>query len=147
MKTKTVNNQVFNVPNTDEGKQLLKLAKKFINRPAYKIKVRGRGHRPSANYQGYLPHSMSSWFSVYVKNQRFDKKLDELVTKQWQKEDEILKLKHEIATLKEILAKKEVSKTPLIDAIPIRLPNDVPNQVAEVTITVKGANVKIVKAD
>lgn len=65
----TKGSQVFNVPATDEGKQFLSLARKFLNRSKYKtINARGRGKRVhnGQRYDDSLPQKLADWFAVYV---------------------------------------------------------------------------------
>jgi len=64
---KSKGSQVFNVPNTEEGKAFIKKARAFLNNGAFKgIRSRGRGKRPSRRYHDSLPQGMSDWLAVYV---------------------------------------------------------------------------------
>jgi hypothetical protein len=67
MKINTKGNQVFNVPNNDEGRTFIKLAQKFVNRNVFKTKNLGRGSRKFHGQQSFVPLQHSEWIAVYVK--------------------------------------------------------------------------------
>jgi hypothetical protein len=45
-KIQTRGTQMFTVPNTEEGQRFLRLLDKYINRPHWLFRRRGRGPRP-----------------------------------------------------------------------------------------------------
>jgi len=63
-----------NVPNNEEGAEFIRLARKFLNRKRYKLRVLGRGTRKvngaknSYRYSASLPHKFSERFSLYIDN-------------------------------------------------------------------------------
>ena len=62
----TKGTQVLNVPNTEEGRKFCKQLAKFLNRPQYAIRRRGRGKRPSRQYHDSLPLPMADWLAIYI---------------------------------------------------------------------------------
>ncbi|MFA7219081.1 MAG: ribosomal protein L7/L12 [Synergistaceae bacterium] len=63
---KTTGNQVFNVPNNEEGKQFMESLAKYLNRPKYSIKRRGRGTRKNKGSNSDIPLSHAEWVAVYL---------------------------------------------------------------------------------
>lgn len=68
----TTGNQLFNVPNTEEGLEFLKLAGKFLNKKVYKrLRKRGRGkNRPTNMFINDMPVKNAEWFAVYGEDSR-----------------------------------------------------------------------------
>ena len=62
---KTKGMQIFNVPNTNEGLMFLELASKFLNRPEYKIRNRGRGTR-NDSLKLTCPVKDARWIATYI---------------------------------------------------------------------------------
>ena len=60
--------QLMTVENNDEGRSLIKTVRKQMKGSPLRLVLRGRGHRPSRSYQGYLPLSMSNRITVYLVN-------------------------------------------------------------------------------
>lgn len=58
--------QMFNVPNTQEGKEFIAMAQRYLNNGQYKIKNRGRGSRKDKGNQSFIPLSDSEWIAVYI---------------------------------------------------------------------------------
>tara|TARA_R100001224_G_scaffold81402_1_gene51201 strand:+ start:110 stop:451 length:342 start_codon:yes stop_codon:yes gene_type:complete len=60
------------VPNNKEGAEFIRLARKFLNRKRYRLRVLGRGARKvngaknSLQYSSFLPHQFSERFSLYI---------------------------------------------------------------------------------
>jgi hypothetical protein len=65
LKIETQGNQVFNVPNTIEGHEFLRLMNKFINRPLWAYRARGRGPRPLWGALS-IPQEHAEWLAVYI---------------------------------------------------------------------------------
>lgn len=65
MKIRTRGNQVFNVPNDEEGHKFLELLRKFKNRGWY-YRARGRGSRKEHGGIYSLPQEHAEWLAVYV---------------------------------------------------------------------------------
>lgn len=63
---KTTGNQVFNVPNNAEGKAFLESLSKYLNRPKYSLKRRGRGTRKNKGSNSDIPLSHAEWVAVYL---------------------------------------------------------------------------------
>jgi hypothetical protein len=61
-------NQLFNVPNTKEGREFIEQVKKYANRSIIsQIKSRGRGSRKNGKgKQDYIPLDNSEWIALYV---------------------------------------------------------------------------------
>ena len=61
-----------NIPNNEEGAEFIRLARKFLNRKRYKLRVLGRGARKvngarnSYQYSSNLPHQFAERFSLYI---------------------------------------------------------------------------------
>jgi hypothetical protein len=73
MKIETQGNQVFNVPNDEEGRVFLRLLRKYMNRPRWCFRVRGRGPRKKAGDARVsfsrslgIPQAESEWLAVYI---------------------------------------------------------------------------------
>ena len=70
MKIKSNGNQVFNIPNNEEGQQFLYLAKKFINNDKYNLHGRGRGSRvrngKRVAWKDSIAQGLSDWIAVYI---------------------------------------------------------------------------------
>jgi len=63
-KIKSEGNQLFNVPNTPQGKEFLSLAQKYLNRNVYGgLRKRCRGTRPKGSYEVTVQDA--EWFAVY----------------------------------------------------------------------------------
>jgi hypothetical protein len=62
----TNGNQLFNVPNDEDGRKFLKDVAKYINRGKVTYKNRGRGSRKNAGTDAYLPLNNAEWIAVYV---------------------------------------------------------------------------------
>ena len=69
---KTNGMQVFNVPNTEEGRNFMDSASRFLNRPTYSIKNRGRGSRKEHGCQASIPLPNSEWIALYIKDKNVD---------------------------------------------------------------------------
>ena len=60
---KPQHNVVFRVPNTDEGKDFIEKAKKFINKDSYSITLRGRSKNRK---QRFAPNVTSRYYRIEV---------------------------------------------------------------------------------
>jgi len=82
MKIATTGNQLFSVPNTEEGKEFLRLAGKFLNKNVYKrLRKRGRGkNRPTKTFINDISVANAEWFAVY--GEESQKKINEYWMKQ-----------------------------------------------------------------
>lgn len=67
MNIKTSGNQVFNVPNNEEGREFLRLLRKFRNR-GWHYRARGRGSRKEHGCQHGIGQEHSEWMAVYMDN-------------------------------------------------------------------------------
>lgn len=65
-------NQVFNVPNTDEGKKFLNDVKKYLNRNKYSYKSRGRGSRKEYGNQYGIALPNAEWIALYLEGSNLD---------------------------------------------------------------------------
>lgn len=86
MKIKTNGKQIFNVPNSEEGKLFLELLTKFKNKNSnFKLKKRGRSKNRVESFkkhgklnvwrstrQSYCPFQTSDWVAVYISNKNFN---------------------------------------------------------------------------
>jgi hypothetical protein len=70
IKIESDGSQVFNVPNTEEGRRFLDKAAKYLNRPQFGIVKRGRGTRKFAGDQASIPLKDSEWIALYVKGDK-----------------------------------------------------------------------------
>jgi hypothetical protein len=52
------------VPNTEEGRNFLALARKYLNREAYTIRPMGRGK--NRHDKSYMPMQRCDWMALYV---------------------------------------------------------------------------------
>jgi hypothetical protein len=66
---KTKGNQLFNIPNTDEGKNFLRLLNKFKNGDVY-YKRMARGSRKNGGKQNFCLVKNADWFAVYQYNSK-----------------------------------------------------------------------------
>ena len=71
MYEKTINGTIpihllSNVPNDENGKDVIKNIRKYLNTARYKIRVRGRGSRKEHGNQSYIPLKNAERFSIYV---------------------------------------------------------------------------------
>ena len=69
---KSKGHQIFNVPNNSEGREFIRLMRKFSNRKRFDLK--GRGSRAlfakvvgKFTAQASLPKSYAEWFAVYTR--------------------------------------------------------------------------------
>jgi hypothetical protein len=67
----TEGNQMFNVPNTEEGREFIKQLRKFSNNK--KFRARGRGSRKRCGDAAYVPLVGSEWMAVYEEKSDADK--------------------------------------------------------------------------
>lgn len=82
---KTVGSQLFNVPNTDEGRFFIQLARKFLNgnrvlaprgRASDRKKAYARIGNKAAQYsssyasKSHVPNKGAEWLAVYVRNKK-----------------------------------------------------------------------------
>lgn len=58
---KTDGKQAFNVPNNDEGREFLRLAKKFANYPAMSMRKHGRAQNRLAAFERVGRVNSSAW--------------------------------------------------------------------------------------
>jgi len=72
--------QMFNVPNTPEGLEFIRLAHKFLNHHMFKsLRKRGRGKRPNGD-RSHVSAKNAEWFAVYtdesdrLRKELYDKK-------------------------------------------------------------------------
>jgi hypothetical protein len=65
MNIKSKGNQIFNIPNNSEGKQFLKLCRKYLNKKSYSIRPRGRGSRKIKGNQSSVPLNNAQWLALY----------------------------------------------------------------------------------
>ena len=64
---KTEGTQLFNVPNTPEGLEFVRLASKFLNRSEFdRMYKKGRGKNRPKTIGGDLKTKDASWFAVYA---------------------------------------------------------------------------------
>lgn len=63
-KIKSEGNQLFNVPNNDEGKSFMELARKYRNN-GFHLNCKGRGSRKDHGDSYNIPLEHSEWFAVY----------------------------------------------------------------------------------
>jgi hypothetical protein len=78
---KTKGKQLFNVPNTHEGKMFIKLMRKFCNKQ-YNLRLMGRGkdriarcglvknYKTNHQVRSYIPVDVSEWFAVYLRDKK-----------------------------------------------------------------------------
>jgi hypothetical protein len=82
-KIKSKGKQVFNIPNTPEGRKFLEQLPTFLNTAVYTRKSRGRGKR-DGTYNGSLSLSINDpnceWIAVYInpKDDQSTKRIQEL---------------------------------------------------------------------
>lgn len=172
-KIKSEGSQAFNVPATDEGKEFVKLLRKFSNRPDCRISVRGRGKRAvngqsARHYASHVPLGFSEWFAVYVRSLKNDKNNRETLRAEWKRyaidKLRIEGLEEQVKGLKIALVESQerynalsqqsfqaykglkqeqkirLDKSgPALPALPVNPP------VGTVTISVKGAHIRIVQ--
>jgi hypothetical protein len=89
-KGKSEGSQAFNVPATDEGKEFVKLLRKFSNRPDCRISVRGRGKRAvngqsARHYSSFIPLCYSEWYAVYIRSAKNDRYNSQRFNAEWAK--------------------------------------------------------------
>lgn len=65
-KIETKGKQIFNVPNDKDGKIFMDALERYLNRPQYTFRRRGRGSRKEAGDQSYVPLNASEWVAVYI---------------------------------------------------------------------------------
>jgi hypothetical protein len=73
-KIETNGSQIFNVPNTEEGRNWMQNAAKYLNRPQYNMKKRGRGSEGRERRNGRLTYNGQSdcklenadWIALYI---------------------------------------------------------------------------------
>ena len=103
---KSKGHEAFKVPNTPEGQEFLKLARKFLHNTTHTIKVRGRGSRKeyakvvgdyTASCGLALPYAKA--LAIYVKPRKLDVVCDWASIQQLRGENELLKFK--LAKIKE----------------------------------------------
>ena len=162
-KIKSEGSQAFNVPATDEGKEFVKLLRKFSNRPDGQISVRGRGKRAvngqsARRYATSIPLCYSEWFAVYIRSTKADRYNSQRFNAEWTKiqsqmkrvaelEDQVKGLKIALVEGQERyneLAKGSFEHIRLKDQ-KARLNPPVNPPLGTVTISVKGANIRIVQ--
>jgi hypothetical protein len=66
LKIKSKGMQLLNVPNTEEGRNFMDDFAKYLNRPRYSFKKRGRGSRKEHGDQASIDLQHSEWVAVYV---------------------------------------------------------------------------------
>mgnify|MGYP003117484462 FL=1 len=97
------------VPNNEEGAEFIRLARKFLNRKRYKLRVLGRGTRKvngaknSYRYSASLPHKFSERFSLYIDNFLDAQALADARYKAWRDSQKIDRItKHLLSALGEV---------------------------------------------
>ena len=97
------------VPNNEEGAEFIRLARKFLNRKRYKLRVLGRGTRKvngaknSYKYSASLPHKFSERFSLYIDNFLDAQVLADARYKAWKDSQKIDRItKHLLSALGEV---------------------------------------------
>ena len=97
------------VPNNEEGAEFIRLARKFLNRKRYRLRVLGRGTRKvngaknSYRYSASLPHKFSERFSIYIDNFLDAQVLADSRYKAWQDREKIDRItKHLLSALGEV---------------------------------------------
>lgn len=65
-KIETKGKQIFNVPNDEDGQAFMDRLERYLNRPQYTFRRRGRGSRKEAGDQSYVPLNASEWIAVYI---------------------------------------------------------------------------------
>jgi hypothetical protein len=71
-KIETNGNQMFNVPNTQEGKDFIRQLREYSNNKNFR--PRGRGSRKHSGDGSYIPLPDAEWYAVYVLKTKADKK-------------------------------------------------------------------------
>ena len=94
---KTQGTQTFNVPNDAEGRTFLKSARKYLNRPTFNVRSRGRGNRANGN-RSNIALSHAEWIAVYIDKQKTQKVQTPLELAQTQS----------IANMPEIIARNKI---------------------------------------
>ena len=96
------------VPNNEEGAEFIRLARKFLNRKGYKLRVLGRGTRKvngaknSYRYSACLPLKFSERFSLYIDNFLDAQVLSDARYKAWKDSEKIDRItKHLLSALGE----------------------------------------------
>jgi hypothetical protein len=71
---KITSSALFNIPNNDEGKQIIQNIKKHLNQ-RFRIKQRGKGHR-FGTYNRDIPLDKSERIAVYIISKRHGRIID-----------------------------------------------------------------------
>lgn len=61
--------QFAEIPNTDEGRELVRLMRKHLNKGRYKLRARGQHLKPSENWRHYQfgqPINKSTHLRIYI---------------------------------------------------------------------------------
>ena len=98
-----------NVPNNEEGAEFIRLARKFLNRKRYKLRIMGRGTikvngaKNSYRYSASLPLKFSERFSLYIDNFLDAQVLADARYKAWKDSQKIDRItKHLLSALGEV---------------------------------------------
>jgi|TARA_R100000084_G_scaffold40661_1_gene16659 hypothetical protein len=98
-----------NVPNNEEGAEFIRLARKFLNRKRYKLRIMGRGTRKvngaknSYRYSASLPLKFSERFSLYIDDFISRYEMMDLKLEAWNKGEKIDRItKHLLSALGEV---------------------------------------------
>jgi hypothetical protein len=98
-----------NVPNNEEGAEFIRLARKFLNRKRYKLRIMGRGTRKvngaknSYRYSASLPLKFSERFSLYIDDHADARKIADARYKAWKDSQKIDRItKHLLSALGEV---------------------------------------------
>jgi len=61
------------IPNSKEGWDFIKSARKFINKDRYRVRVLGRGSRKEHGTQSFIPLKHATNYSVYIDHKIMDR--------------------------------------------------------------------------
>ena len=61
------------IPNSKEGWDFIRGARKFINKDRYKVRVLGRGSRKEYGTQSFIPLKHATNYSVYIDHKIMDR--------------------------------------------------------------------------
>ena len=61
------------IPNSKEGWDFIKSARKFINKDRYRVRILGRGSRKEHGTQSFIPLKHATNYSVYIDHKIMDR--------------------------------------------------------------------------
>ena len=73
------------IPNSKEGWDFIKGARKFINKDRYKVRVLGRGSRKEHGTQSFIPLKHATNYSVYIDHKIMDRNNPDFLSRKFYK--------------------------------------------------------------